>query len=52
MLLKLLGSLFASFRDFGLPLFLLSGPKRAHVGAMLSLLDGLLGCDPGFYVVW
>ena len=24
----------------------------AHVGAILSLLDGLPGCDPGFYVVW
>ena len=24
----------------------------AHVGAVLSLLDGPPGCDPGFYVVW
>ena len=24
----------------------------AHVGAMLSLLDGPPGCAPGFYVVW
>ena len=24
----------------------------AHVGAVLSLLGGPLGCDPGFYVVW
>ena len=23
-----------------------------HVGAVLSLLDGPPGCDPGFYVVW
>ena len=25
---------------------------QAHVGAILSLLDGPPGCDPGFYVVW
>ena len=24
----------------------------AHVGAVLSLLDGPPGCDPGFFVVW
>ena len=24
----------------------------AHIGAILSLLDGPPGCDPGFYVVW
>ena len=24
----------------------------AHVGAVLSLLDGPPGCDPGFYVLW
>ena len=24
----------------------------AHVGAILSLLDGPPGCDPGFYVLW
>ena len=24
----------------------------AHVGAVLSLLDGPTGCDPGFYVLW
>ena len=24
----------------------------AHAGAVLSLMDGLVGCDPGFYVVW
>ena len=24
----------------------------AHVGAILSLLDGPMGCDPGFYIVW
>ena len=24
----------------------------AHVGAVLSLLDGLPGCDPDFFVVW
>ena len=24
----------------------------AHVGAVLSLLDGPTGCDPGFFVVW
>ena len=24
----------------------------AHVGAVLSLLDGPAGCDPGFFVVW
>ena len=24
----------------------------AHVGAVLSLLDGPVGCDPGFYVIW
>ena len=24
----------------------------AHVGAVLTLLDGPSGCDPGFYVVW
>ena len=24
----------------------------AHVGAVLTLLDGPPGCDPGFYIVW
>ena len=24
----------------------------AHVGAVLTLLDGPAGCDPGFFVVW
>ena len=24
----------------------------AHVGAVLTLLDGPVGCDPGFFVVW
>ena len=24
----------------------------AHVGAVLSLLDGPVGCDPAFCVVW
>ena len=24
----------------------------AHVGAVVSLLDGPAGCDPGFYVLW
>ena len=24
----------------------------AHVGAVLTLLDGPSGCDPGFFVVW
>ena len=24
----------------------------AHVGAVLTLLDWPVGCDPGFYIVW
>ena len=27
-------------------------PLLARVGAVLSLLDGLIGCDPAFCVVW
>ena len=26
--------------------------RLAHVGAVLSLLDGPTGCDPGYFVVW
>ena len=46
---------FSLWRDFGLPLSLLSGLRKmplVHIGAILSLLDGPPGCDAGFYVVW
>ena len=56
MLLKGLGSLLPFCRGSGLLLSLLHAWSRkmplAHVGAVLSLLDGPTGCDPGFYVLW